>query len=256
MGAALQRRRLGLVLVASGLVGLFAFQVLLPPPDELEYALQDAQYADDGPRVAALAARGPAVARYDSASDTTVLVFQCAHDYCAQAVRVRGDARGLTGDGTTVLDLPGRARPLRLEPLDPPMVVTAQDGRQHEVSEVVAATVEAKSLALPVVLFSVLVAAVAAGIGLQRSPKAAGKLALVVLTGTAAGLFVAVGGGLFLLIVVPVLAFLLIVGVVVAVTGAPHTRRHLVGVALLLACLALIAAAWAFAPYFTQPPTA
>lgn len=57
------RRRVGLVAIAAGLATVLAFEVLMPPPAELEYALQDAQ-SGDGPAVASLAAQqGPAAGR-------------------------------------------------------------------------------------------------------------------------------------------------------------------------------------------------
>jgi hypothetical protein len=256
VGVALRRR--GGILLAAALAGLLGFGFIVPAPQELEYALQDAETSSP-PRVAKIAARGPAVARYDAANDTTVLAFQCAHQSCYTAVRVKGHLDGADREGTVLLDLPGWSRPLGFEPLDPPLLVSDYGGQEpRAVDRVVDVTFEREGLGLPVAAYALLLAAAGSGLALLRGrPDTAGPFALAAMAGEAPGLLLAAGGALLLFFAVPFVLLPLGLGAAGLLRAARRRPRlWAAGWGLLAFLAALLAAGVAFAPYFTHPPTA
>ncbi|HUR69691.1 MAG TPA: hypothetical protein VM370_10650 [Candidatus Thermoplasmatota archaeon] len=113
-------RRLALALLAAGALVFGAATVWLPRPVKLEEW-------DGAPRAAV--ARGPAVASYDAANDTTYALFLCGHGRCPAALRVEGDARASLGGERTYLAVTHRAEgaapmPAPIALAEPPSEVT------------------------------------------------------------------------------------------------------------------------------------
>jgi len=135
------KRRAAWAIMILGALITFAAIDLAPRPVDLE---QWAAAPDDPPR--AVAARGPAIARYDAASDTTIAAFPCGHGYCASALILAGDARAFLGDTRIYIVLTERAG--GVEPLDPPL---ASDRTPEPIASAFRARFEARLfwLALP-----------------------------------------------------------------------------------------------------------
>lgn len=101
--------------MAGGLLVMALTLALAPPPDEFS-----GRVIDDGVTRGWYGARGPAIADYDAANDTTVALFQCSHWYCGHAILLAGDQRDRVEARTVLLRASGG--PFEPRALDEPIV--------------------------------------------------------------------------------------------------------------------------------------
>lgn len=247
----MDRRRIGLLLALAGLLGLaFAFSTN-PPPGSFE------QWAccERSPDSWLLAARGPAIARYDEANDTTFALFECSHGYCPFAARIRGDARDNVAQGTVLLFSRYRPTPGGIGPMS--FSIETPDGLQRSMV-VTNATIEPMDIASPWFHLGVYGGAfllVALGGALAWGADA-WDLGMA-----SAGIVIGLAWGLFLvrapeLIVGPFLALVLGgLGLATALGGRRWARARHAAFALLFAAAALFFALATFDAYVAYDPT-
>lgn len=256
----LTRTSLAMTLLVAGAFGFALVSILFGTPEDLEWSLLRAEVPEhyDPVDVDFVAARGPAIMRYEPGTDTTVSVFQCAHSYCRTAIRVHGDLTDEANAGTTLLR--ASAGTWSIVPLEEPIAVPAEefdaDGRPMNVTEVVEGTFQPASLGPPVALFATSALLVAAGIGLvATTPRNA------VITGLAAGLGLGLGfavakgatespPALVLLFLAPAT---LVCFVALAIAWQ-MPRGRAVALAAAVLVVAALAASLFLAPYFQHPP--
>lgn len=237
------------ILLGVGAALLILSQILVPRPADFE------QWAccggAEGDR---FAARGPAVARYDAANDTTYAAIPCAHQYCAIALRIPGDARAALEQPHFLL-IPLGPLSRDWETLDPPLGMRVA-GTDRGVDRVSVTKYHVAS-PLPGALFAAIALAVLAlGAGLLFGTNPAGWIA-----GGAGALGAGIGfaaanegmeGAILIFLGLLPLAFL---GLLMLTFGRRWPRVRALGAIMLLFAAGALATAWAIEPYFVHPPT-
>lgn len=228
-----RRRALGIGLLAGGLIATGILLAALPLPREYE------DWAGGGEGGTLLIARGPAIARYDPATDTTIAVFECGHWPCQVATQVAGNATETVARSQVVLFAPNGLARGDVD-ITPPIVI--RDGPAN-VTSMTAARFEIGRAWLPVLLYQLAFLAVVVGVPLVS--RAGDRIVLASALGAGAGMFAGAQlVGPAMLVVGPLLLFgltaLVAAGGAVLLLGPWRARGAAWGAAALAFAAALV----------------
>lgn len=246
-----RRRALGLALVAVAVLGAIAMPFVNPLPVDHE------QWSCCGGEAGVLmVARGPAVARYDAASDTTLAVFECGHHYCDVATQIAGNATAQVARAQTLLFSPSGTPAEGSVDLAEPILVPEGLSPAKNVTSMTAARFEVGRAYVPLLLDQILLVAGVVGVALavRRSDVEALSGALGAALGLVVGAQLAAQGPALAGLATALLVAAAAGGVAALVLARKHPRAWLVATFLLGLAAALLFSQLVAGAFFAHDP--